>query len=485
MATHPLIGVGRSTDGMEAYVLGTGLSVSDLVKIVELRKGVASAAELLGMDEELVQAAVDFAGDPQAKAGGGERAGEKEEDRGWLQIVTQVVGLFAAVATVVYIAGSVVLSLRLAFEHLPWDPVVGQLPREFVLSTGAGQVLLPSLIVGALYALFRVLRRDRGSAPSLHRWRDGSEFRRRVLLRYLLVAALLLVPGAIVLGVRQLVPGGRDPDFAWLIAGYLVMLLPAVAFHEVRAILSMHYPGGRWNKVGIAALVAGVYAAAAVPAMIAAAAGLPFNDARVCTTTDFEEDGVLVGQSGDRIYLGEKRTDHRRLAVFPLSQVEELFIGDEADQAACDFGDARLAVVAAARADAARAAAKSSKQAARLAARSGSGQALVAAATTVADRANEAGLATLDVGDAGSDAGAPAVPGSRKAGHQALAAVERLRHLIGELDQGSANPPAGQMKEIVKQVDRVTKAARRAAEQSQTTADAVLATAKRRQPTGG
>jgi hypothetical protein len=114
-------------------------------------------------------------------------------------VVTQIAGLFAALAAVIYATGAVVLALRLAFVQLPWGNVVSQLPREFVLSIGTGQVLLPSLAVGALYGLYRLVRDDRKMAPKAYRFRDGGfrhgwRGKRVVIERYLITWVLMLVP---------------------------------------------------------------------------------------------------------------------------------------------------------------------------------------------------------------------------------------------------------------------------------------------------
>lgn len=345
MLAHPLIGFRAGEGGREPYVLGTGLAVWELIELVGTQGSMEGAARLARIDSEFVEAAVRYYNELGAGAVALPQPAEKPERVGALQLVTQAFGLFAGLATIIYIAGGVVLALRLAFERVPWEPVVAQLPREFVLSTGAGQVLLPALIVGGLYGLYRLLRGERPSAPQLSRWRDGSCVRLGVMLRYLVIAALLLVPGAVVAVVREVFGIGRDPELVLLFAGYGVMLLPAIALHELRAVMARHY-SARWNRISTAALVAGIYVVAAVPAMMAAGSALPLTDAKVCATDDFEEHGVLVGQTADRVYLGEPREEDRRLAVFPLSQVEELFIGTGAEEADCDFGDATMATEA-------------------------------------------------------------------------------------------------------------------------------------------
>jgi hypothetical protein len=256
---------------------------------------------------------------------------------GLLQTVTQVIGLFAGLAGVIYLTGAVVLSLRLAFEHLPWGNVVSQLPREFLISIGAGQVLLPALVVGALYGLYRILRSDRFEAPVVGRWRDGWESRPAVIGNYLLISLAMSVPAAVVLLLRW---GGSHyvPQTERLVVGYAVLFVAAVAVHEARAVLTSHYRVPRfWNSLRVAVVMAGLYSAAAIPPMVVAAAGFGLAEAKVCTSDHTQEVGALVGESADSVYLGEQRTSARRLAIIPLSKVEEMFVGPDADYAHCEF----------------------------------------------------------------------------------------------------------------------------------------------------
>jgi hypothetical protein len=50
----------------------------------------------------------------------------------------------------IYGAGVLTVALQLAFTHLPWESVVGQLPNTLLITDGFGQVVLPALIIGML-----------------------------------------------------------------------------------------------------------------------------------------------------------------------------------------------------------------------------------------------------------------------------------------------------------------------------------------------
>jgi len=261
---------------------------------------------------------------------------------GVLQTVTQVAGLFAGLATIVYLTGAVVLALRLMFAHLPWGDVVSQLPREFILSTGAGQVLLPSLLVGALYGLFRILRDNRSKAPVVSRWRSGWGKRWEVVSSYLLTSFVMMIPLETILILRH-ASSGYKPQLERILAGYVLLLLAAVACHEVRAVAARHYKKRkRWNSLKAAAVMAGIYSTAAIIPMMVAASGIGFTSAKVCKVGGGERSGVLVGESADHVYLGENESGQgrHRIAVYPLTKVEELFIGDGASAISCEFAGA-------------------------------------------------------------------------------------------------------------------------------------------------
>jgi hypothetical protein len=260
-----------------------------------------------------------------------------------LQTVTQVAGLLAGLATVVYGTGAVVLSLRLQFVHLPWNNVVSQLPREFLLSIGAGQVLLPAVVVGALYGLYRLIRKERKHAPKPYRLREGRRQAGVVMLRYALTWTLMLLPLAAV-SVALSDNAISELSVGLGIGMAILVVVAAMAVQEGRTtVVKRNQAPTRWNSARTATVMAGVYAAAALPSMMLAAAAIPLSEAKVCTTDGYPEWGLLVGESSDRVYLGERpppedwQSHHRRLAVFPLTKVEEMFVGPKAWGAICQY----------------------------------------------------------------------------------------------------------------------------------------------------
>lgn len=212
-----------------------------------------------------------------------------------------------------------------------------------MLSIGAGQVILPALLVGAVYGLYRLIRADKPEPPQTVSFRgDGWKARGVVLRRYAIAAVLLLIPLVGIAARRDDVSLG-DLRAELILGIVLVVGVAAAAVQEARAIVIKHFDNPyRWNSVRPVAAMAGVYAVAALPAALLGAAAIPLTEAMVCTTDNYYETGYLVGESSDRVYLGEKpKGEHdggqRRILVVPLAKVEELFFGGEAYKASCEF----------------------------------------------------------------------------------------------------------------------------------------------------
>jgi hypothetical protein len=108
-----------------------------------------------------------------------------------------IVGLFAGVAALIYITGGVALGLRLLFAGLPSLPV-GQLPREFLFSLGAAQVVVPAVALAVVAGIIELGQRHQGLVFGHLPW---SEAKQRPALRgtyiayYAAVPFLLIAPG--------------------------------------------------------------------------------------------------------------------------------------------------------------------------------------------------------------------------------------------------------------------------------------------------
>jgi hypothetical protein len=235
-----------------------------------------------------------------------------------------------------------VLALRLYLAHLPSRTIVGQLPRDVLLSVGLSQVVLPVLAVAALYAAYRVLR---GSAPPptwlVGQW-AGRSWRARAELIGASAVPALAVAGLIALGATS--EGKRSAQLLWLVPAekvallaFLLTLLAVLVALNLRGRLVEQYgdPPSRWSTGRPIALMTIVVAAASVPiCVLLSGAFFPLLDAKVCTSRS-EIRGVLIGETSDRTYVGETGPPPLRVISVPGSQITKTIIGGDADSLPC------------------------------------------------------------------------------------------------------------------------------------------------------
>jgi hypothetical protein len=249
-----------------------------------------------------------------------------------VKAVGQAVGLLAGAVGLVYMVGGAVLALRLFIEDLPSRTIVAQLPRDLLVSVGLAQVVLPGIAIAALYAAVRTLlgatsppKRlvDQWVEPSLRGWIE------------LGVASAIPALAITAFGAYRVPRLQREWDLAWLlpVAMLLSMLIVLVAL-RLRASLAATYRG-RWNERRSILLMTLVVWLATVPACLVFAGTFTLLDAKVCTTSGSERTGLLIGETNQRIYIGESSGAKRQVISFPLTQVKETFIGGNAGLERC------------------------------------------------------------------------------------------------------------------------------------------------------
>ena len=371
MAEHPFIGMSSRGGSLEPYVIGTGRPVWELVEAARAAGSAKQAGDVLGIDPTLVQAALDYYhehGAGTAAAAPPEAPGDDGDPKSALQRIGEVLALFSGIAAIVYVAGGVVLGGRLYLASVNSDAVIGQLPRELLLTIGVGQVLLPVLAVAGLYAGWRMLREDRPTVPDTPRLADpanGWGERVKAVGAILAVTAVVVLPGAI-----AAMRAGGDPDrrFSWIAGTLVLAVIAATIAVGVRARIASAARASAgteplqkaaWSSSRSRWEMTAVWGALGVVAAIAFwPSALQLQPAKVCTTSGFEEQGELIGQTSSGVYLAEhpfrgdpgrssnRKPGERRVATFTAAQTEEVFIGGSADKAYCDPSGLRGAAIA-------------------------------------------------------------------------------------------------------------------------------------------
>ncbi len=238
--------------------------------------------------------------------------------------VGQIFALLAGVATLVYVSGGAILSLRLDRNGLASEAVVSNLPREFLISIGLTEVVLPLLLVGVslvalMFLLVNVTNMEE-AGRALTDWKGARQSERVMLV----LAFGLLFAGGIVLAVRQF-------ESSW----------QALAF--VPATVSVLFVGGqvvrnrferRLASLGAVAWTGVLLAGCLTPWLVAVAQDRHhLLRATVCDVDGNETDGSLIGETADRIYVGESRREAAaqgrkpRIKVIPRARLTEVFIG--------------------------------------------------------------------------------------------------------------------------------------------------------------
>jgi hypothetical protein len=249
-----------------------------------------------------------------------------------VKTVGQAVGLLAGAVGLVYMVGGAVLALRLFIEDLPSRTIVAQLPRDLLVSVGLAQIVLPGIAIAALYAAVRTLL---GAAPPPRRLVD--QWDQPSLRGWIELAAASAVPALAITayGVLRVPRVQREWDLVWLlpVALLLAMLLVLLALRLRAGLAAAHR--NEWNARRPIVSMALVIWLAVLPACLVFAGTFPLLDAKVCTTSSAERTGLLIGETNQRIYIGESSGPKRRVISIPLTQVTETFIGGDADSEDC------------------------------------------------------------------------------------------------------------------------------------------------------
>jgi hypothetical protein len=297
-------------------------------------------------------------------AGGDSNSTESLLNSPW----TKLLGSATVVAAIIYVSGAAVMALRIWNSGLSWQPVVGQLPHDTLLSVGFAQVLAPA-VLGSIIAGWLVTRKpgrwlyDEASKRINHGGAEGDPPARRGirawttraafwLLASAVVTAILLIPTFAIWRVTsgRVDPGARRPIdelVALAAVAILVAIQPFFLYRE-----------WRWAGSGVMR-VATATGLLLIPAVVAStsAAGSALLPAVVLCGNSFsvlggpssvgEIRGNLLGTSSDWAYVAQwsvvnRQASSAHVIAVPLSSVSLIRVGANSSSPCADLEPPKL-----------------------------------------------------------------------------------------------------------------------------------------------
>lgn len=263
-----------------------------------------------------------------------EAAGGREHARDTRKVLVEAAGLLGAAVSLVYLTGGLVLALRFQEVDLPSTAVVGQLPRELLISTGLAYVIIPALVAGGTYFGWRLARGERSQVPGLGSWGPMSPSTTAwSVLTWCGIGLVLALPAPAWALLRGRTNEFHFGDLEYYFASVLVLAATALLFRIGLVSLIARYES-RWQQWQAIAAVSGAVALLAVPALATFAGKLSLLTAKTCLADGSSLSGRLIGETATRVYLGENR-DPPRVASLPSDRVHRLFVGPDAAGAGC------------------------------------------------------------------------------------------------------------------------------------------------------
>ncbi|HEY0318477.1 MAG TPA: hypothetical protein VGC49_09300 [Solirubrobacterales bacterium] len=273
-----------------------------------------------------------------------------------LETAATAVGLLAGIVAAVYVLGGLVIALRTLFDHFGVNSavtIIGQLPREIVVTTAMLDVVAPAAVVGLVILTVAgiaqqvgLIRLERSPTASRYAAKPDRGIPRSKATWIVLAAlsSVLMAPAI----VEVLITVGFPPTF-WICA----LLLFALILTFVAAGLCWDLIQGRrasWSPPVLVLAAAGLMTSVAlVPAAMFAAA-LPFENAQLCLSgSQVAESGLLIGEGGGRVLLEQQSGREASVVSLPVDQVTKSEFGDLISNFACPVppGTAPVKVAAA------------------------------------------------------------------------------------------------------------------------------------------
>jgi hypothetical protein len=263
--------------------------------------------------------------------------------RAWLRTAGEAIGLIAGAVAFVYLLGGLVIALRMIFDRFTLEETVGligQLPREFVVTAGFVEVVGISALVGLVAGLvLAAFNRPRRAQSDDERWPKLTDQRFRMPTWFWLIglAVVLVAPSAAWLALASdleplpsivAIVAAALPSYGVVCLGwYGLRRVGMTAKADGETQTSGEVKGSRGQR---ALLGGAIWAGMTVPGVVVFLSLVGFEPARVCLRGSGQElTGRLVANTGEQVLLlrREDNPERRSVVTVPGDRVERLDYG--------------------------------------------------------------------------------------------------------------------------------------------------------------
>jgi hypothetical protein len=255
----------------------------------------------------------------------------------WITTAGEAVGLIAGAVALVYLLGGLVYALRLAFDHFSLEAIVaviGQLPRESVITAGFVECLAPAVLVGVTAALFYGARDGpKPRSETDDRLNKGPNWLLKLL--GLLLLSLILVAPALVLALVT-----RGPSWEFWTSIFGIAVTYSLVLPGWWALRKLAKKQAWWYRLGQALAAGAIWSGMALVPSIMFGAAVPFESARVCVRdTSTPQLGRLIADTKERVLLSTGARNTRAVLSTPATRVRRVEYGHVGSAAQCPAAD--------------------------------------------------------------------------------------------------------------------------------------------------
>lgn len=260
-----------------------------------------------------------------------------QPDQHWLTTAGEAIGLIAGLVAIVYFLGGLVYALRLGFDGFALEAIVGligQLPRESVITAGFVEGLGPAVLVGIVAALgYGARDRPKPRNEEVDLLNKGPHW--RLKLFGLLLPTFALVAPAILLAIDT---EGVSGELVTSVLGFGVTYsMVCAGWFALRLLGKKH---GQWYRLTHSAAAGVVWTGMALVPSVMFGAAVVFESARVCVRDRSNPvAGDLIAETKDRILLAREAGGRKTVVSLPASRVRRVEYGDLPARTECPEAD--------------------------------------------------------------------------------------------------------------------------------------------------